>query len=93
MLDQIWATASQAIEAGLATAKHWIDTGNLDRDPNRRSRQSLNIPSTLLLLDRTSVRVTICLCNVRTIQKGTLSELQQMRTAPISLETDVQHIG
>jgi hypothetical protein len=27
MLDQIWATDSQAIEAGLATAKHWIDTG------------------------------------------------------------------
>ena len=27
MLDQIWLSPSQATEAGLATAKHWIDTG------------------------------------------------------------------
>ena len=27
MLDQIWATYNQAVDAGLATAKHWIDTG------------------------------------------------------------------
>ena len=27
MLDQVWPTYSQAVEAGLATAKHWIDNG------------------------------------------------------------------
>jgi hypothetical protein len=27
MLDQIWPTRSEAIEAGFATAKRWIDQG------------------------------------------------------------------
>jgi hypothetical protein len=27
MLDQMWATYNQALEGGLATAQHWIDTG------------------------------------------------------------------
>jgi Domain of unknown function (DUF6566) len=27
MLNQTWATYNEAVEAGLATAKHWIDQG------------------------------------------------------------------
>jgi hypothetical protein len=27
MLNETWVTYSQALEAGLATAKHWIDAG------------------------------------------------------------------
>jgi len=27
MLNQTWATYSEAVEVGLATAKHWIDQG------------------------------------------------------------------
>ena len=30
MLNQTWATYSEAVEAGLATAKRWIDDGKPD---------------------------------------------------------------
>ena len=42
MLNQTWATYSEAVEAGLATAKRWIDDGKPDSDYDREEIEQMS---------------------------------------------------